>query len=392
MKRLVTLLLLLPAAAWSQKGFRISASVPGLKDSTEVKLLNTHQNNTVIASAYSQGGSFELQGQLTEPALSVLSLGSTGSLYLYIENTEMKLSAGPALVVKEKTKAPAAKGNGKATAPAVKVKTEAPKPDLASIRLEGSPSHNDFLQFQAIFAPLLGNVQSMGNRIQSTQDPALRSQMIASYDSVRKQLNSEVARFVSAKRSSYVSPFLMYITAPVLDDYVLLNERFNALDSNIRNSNIGRALGQTIAGNLIGAIGSEALDFTQNDTTGKPVTLASLKGKWVLLDFWASWCKPCRIENPNVVKAYQKFAAKNFTVLGVSLDQKKEAWVKAISDDRLTWTHVSDLQSWSNAAAQMYHVQSIPQNFLIDPNGRIVGKNLRGAELEAKLCELLGCN
>ncbi|GAA4322569.1 TlpA disulfide reductase family protein [Flaviaesturariibacter amylovorans] len=381
MKRFFTLLLLLPAAAWSQEGFRISASIPGLKDSTEVKLLNTHQNNTVIATAHSKKGAFELRGQVGEPALAVLSLGTTGSVYVYVENTEMKLSAGPALEVKEKTKTPT-----------TKVKSEGPAPDLASIRLEGSRSHADFLQFQAIFSPILGKVQSMGNQIQSTQDPALRNGLIASYDSVRQQLNNEVGRFVQEKRSSYVSPFLMYITAPVLDNYVVLNERFGQLDSTVRNSNIGRALGQNIANGLVGAIGSDALNFTQADTTGKPVSLASFKGKWVLLDFWASWCKPCRIENPNVVKAFQKFSNKNFTILGVSLDQRREAWIKAINDDKLTWTNVSDLQQWSNAVAQLYHVQGIPQNFLIDPNGKIVGKNLRGAELEAKLCELLGCN
>jgi peroxiredoxin len=112
----------------------------------------------------------------------------------------------------------------------------------------------------------------------------------------------------------------------------------------------------------------------------------------VLVDFWASWCRPCRAENPNVVKVYNKFKNKNFTVLGVSLDQEKAAWVKAIEKDKLTWTHVSDLQQWNNAVAQLYRVQSIPQNFLIDPNGNIVAKDLRGEDLEKKLCELLGCN
>ncbi|MGZ3839787.1 MAG: peroxiredoxin family protein, partial [Flavisolibacter sp.] len=107
--------------------------------------------------------------------------------------------------------------------------------------------------------------------------------------------------------------------------------------------------------------------------------------------FWASWCRPCRAENPNVVKAFNRFKDKNFTILSVSLDQEKEAWVKAIAKDKLAWTQVSDLQQWNNAVAQLYRVQSIPQNFLVDPNGNIIAKDLRGEDLEKKLCEVLGC-
>jgi peroxiredoxin len=133
----------------------------------------------------------------------------------------------------------------------------------------------------------------------------------------------------------------------------------------------------------------KAPEFSQPDINGKPVSLSSFKGKYVLLDFWASWCKPCRLENPNVVKAYQEFKEKNFTVFGVSLDENKEAWQQAIQKDGLTWTHASDLQSWNNAAAALYGVQSIPANFLIDPQGNIIAQDLRGEELMETLRKVL---
>jgi peroxiredoxin len=135
--------------------------------------------------------------------------------------------------------------------------------------------------------------------------------------------------------------------------------------------------------------GTVAPEVSMPDVNGSTVTLSSLKGKYVLLDFWASWCGPCRGENPNVVAAYQRFKDKNFTILGVSLDNNKEQWQKAIAADGLTWTQVSDLKGWSSAAAATYAVQSIPANFLIDPNGKIIARNLRGSQLEDKLQEVL---
>jgi peroxiredoxin len=133
----------------------------------------------------------------------------------------------------------------------------------------------------------------------------------------------------------------------------------------------------------------KAPEFALTDTSGKPLSLSSLKGKYVLVDFWASWCRPCRMENPNVVAAYNQFRDKNFTILGVSLDTTRQEWIEAIHSDKLTWNHVSDLKGWENKAAVMYGVQSIPYNFLIDPNGSIVAEDIRGQELFAVLNKFL---
>jgi peroxiredoxin len=138
------------------------------------------------------------------------------------------------------------------------------------------------------------------------------------------------------------------------------------------------------------SIGHMAPDFTQNDTLDKPVSLASFRGKYVLIDFWASWCGPCRLENPNLVAMYEKYSRKGFQIVGISLDQPgaKDKWLAAIHKDGLTWPQLSDLQFWKNAVAEAYGIKAIPQNFLVDPSGKIVGKSLRGEELEKKLQEI----
>jgi thiol-disulfide isomerase/thioredoxin len=143
---------------------------------------------------------------------------------------------------------------------------------------------------------------------------------------------------------------------------------------------------QKSAGDIIG---KPAPDFTLPDVNGKPVALSSFRGKYVLVDFWASWCGPCRMENPNIVNAYQKYKDKNFTVLGVSLDKAKEPWVKAIADDKLTWFHVSDLKYWESAVVPLYAIEGIPYSILLDPQGNIIARNLRGSALQAKLRDVL---
>jgi thiol-disulfide isomerase/thioredoxin len=172
-------------------------------------------------------------------------------------------------------------------------------------------------------------------------------------------------------------------------DAATLQSFYNGFTPEIQASRSGQLLKKALDIALVTGVGRPAPDFTQTDTKGKPIALSSLKGQYVLVDFWASWCGPCRAENPNVLKSYRAYHSKGFTVLGVSLDDEKYPWLAAIRKDDLPWMQVSDLKGWKNSAAVLYGIEGIPMNYLLDKNGTIVAKGLRGDDLEKKLAEFL---
>lgn len=209
-------------------------------------------------------------------------------------------------------------------------------------------------------------------------------------DSLQTEMTNLQKSFVRTNPKSYVSPSILVSLSYEMEAEEI-ESIINGLDTSLTSLPQIVTLKERVVVMKAVSVGQKAPDFTMNDVNDKPVALSSKTGsKLLLIDFWAAWCNPCRQENPNVVKVYNEFHKKGFDVFGVSLDRTKDAWVKAIADDKLTWTHVSDLQYWNNAAAKIYAVNSIPANFLLDETGKIIGKNLRGEALYNKVNEVLG--
>ncbi|EHQ25940.1 TlpA disulfide reductase family protein [Mucilaginibacter paludis] len=204
-----------------------------------------------------------------------------------------------------------------------------------------------------------------------------------------KQFERISIDFIKAHPSSYVAYDIVKSHAVVIQDPESFELMFHALAPKFKNSEEGKKMLHDLAMVKKFAIGQPIMNFTQADVNGKPFSLSSLKGKYVLVDFWASWCGPCRMEYPYIHKAYDQFKNKNFEVIGVSLDDKKDLWINAIQDNHFDWVEVCDLKGRKNEVAVAYGISAIPQSLLVDPNGIIIAKNLRGEDLVEKLNEVI---
>lgn len=264
---------------------------------------------------------------------------------------------------------------------------------LSLAKVSGGPTQKDYNEYNALmqgFGLKQQQIISAYNEAKANGDGATMNTKYAEYQSMDKEVKTAVENFIKTHPKSAVSGYAIYFNHQNSNASAEELERVvNLLDKTILSTKYGKLAQEKLNQARGTTIGYPATNFSQADPNGKMVNLTDFKGKYVLVDFWASWCGPCRAENPNVVSAYNKYKDKGFTVLGVSFDQNKEKWLQAIKTDQLMWTQVSDLKGWGNEAGKLYGITSIPQNVLLDKEGKIVAKNLRGPDLEAKLQEII---
>ncbi|MET6996031.1 TlpA disulfide reductase family protein [Chitinophaga defluvii] len=350
MKAIKILVILLVCRNAHAQEYTLNAFIDGLTDGP-VYLYRDDKTDT----SFSKHGHFTFKGKVPHPQEAFLGFTDKSNFSFFLENQPIRIT-----------------GQKKA---------------LEQLKITGGKTQQEYNAYKQLLQPVTDKIAPLYDLLQKEKE-----KKDSIFEVVQRIMDTAYyplsTAFVKQHPDSYVSLYklkeLLY-SKPVSE----IEPAFAGLSSRLRNSAAGRQMQHEFDQIHLTAPGKPAIDFTMNTPEGKPVTLSSFRGSYVLLDFWASWCGPCRKENPALKKAYERFRGSNFQILAVSLDKDSSAWVKAITIDQLPWHHVADLKIWKNAAAQLYNVKSIPANFLISPDGIILAKNLNGEALEEKLATLI---
>ncbi|HEX8019727.1 TlpA disulfide reductase family protein [Mucilaginibacter sp.] len=375
MKKILLLMLgLMPLVLMAQNNFTVNGNVKKLKNGDKIFLFYQLDDQQKSDSVTVQNSNFSFAGNVPHGVQATICLNKNplvnrtapgeklDFLHFYIEPGKISLKAADS---------------------------------LKNITVSGSQINDDAAVFRAQRQPTEDKFTALNKEFASTPDSLKTDAFINKMRSRESQYMGELRvsglEFAKTHPKSYIS--LLTLQQAAADTLISEDaaKAYSNLSPQLKNTPLGKTIPLLLASSTNTRIGSQAIDFAQETPEGKTIKLSDFKGKYVLVDFWASWCGPCREENPNVLAAYNKYKGKGFTILGISLDNpgKKDAWVKAIADDKLTWIQVSDLKGWNNVVALQYGVRSIPSNFLIDPAGKIIAKGLRAEGLNSKLAELL---
>lgn len=343
------------AACNAQSGYKVTGTVEGMPDGKAIIATVNGSSLDTLAKADVKNGSFEFTGNVSEPTGAyIMVIGQRGAIPFMLENANITVNAGQ-----------------------------------AGLTVTGSEGQKIYDQFMAINATAQQEAMKLQQEYQAANGDQAKIQAIQeAYAKLMTDAQAKETELIKANPDSYVSTFVI-VSGMGQMEYEQLKERYNLLGEKAKANAQGKAIAAQIAKLESTAIGQIAPNFTITTPEGESISLYDIKGKVKLIDFWASWCGPCRGENPHVVEIYKEYHPKGLEIFGVSLDNNKEAWVKAIADDGLVWKHGSDLKGWQSAPAQLYSVSGIPHTVLLDENNKIIAKNLRGDELKQKIAELL---